>query len=233
LKGFLWLGLFVLQSGSSDIQRTAEVGKEAKLPCEYKIPAGQSLKSYIIYWQKPADGKPDLVAIAYKNGQKIISSTDPSYVNRTTMNEQDLTLSISSVKVSDIGKYKCIIILKTDKISETCVSLSVMANYSKPEIHADEPHKVCGPTQLTLKCSSHGGYPRTAMFGLVNNDLAEWSYTFTIDNQTELFNITGNLKLNVTEEDTVVQCSVGSEDFNMSTNYSLSRFLGFDPLHQP
>ncbi|XP_044298443.1 T-lymphocyte activation antigen CD86 isoform X1 [Varanus komodoensis] len=221
LKGFLWLGLFVLQSYSSGIlPMTAEVGDEVKLPCKFKIPSHTSLKSYIVYWQKHIEGRKDLVAIAYKDGKEMSDSKDPYYINRTRMNEQNFTLFISSVKVSDKGTYKCIIILESDKISETYVSLSVIAAFSKPKIYAEQ-FNACGPTQLTLRCFSYGGYPEPTMSGLINNETVEWSYTSIPDNQTELFNITGILTLNFTE-DSVVHCSVMS-NFNVSTNQRITR----------
>ncbi|XP_061483989.1 T-lymphocyte activation antigen CD80 isoform X2 [Rhineura floridana] len=219
LKGFLWLGLFVLQSvGSGTVQITAKVGNVATLPCNYKME--EPLTSYMIYWQKTVHaGVSDLVVIAYSHGNET-SSRNILYLNRTRMDEKNLTLWISSVKVSDEGEYKCVIILHENHIRNEHVYLSVEGDVSKPIIHVDVPHNACGPTELTLRCSSHGGYPQPEMSGFINNETVQWTYTSTSDNQTKLFNITGHLELNVSE-DILVQCLVGYRRFQVSTNLSL------------
>ncbi|XP_034972442.2 T-lymphocyte activation antigen CD80 [Zootoca vivipara] len=219
LKWFLWLGLFVLPFGCSDtVPVTAKVGGVATLPCNYKMQ--QPLASYRIYWQKyVGPGISDLVVIAYSNGEEN-TVKDIHFQNRTKMDEKNLTLWISGVNVSDQGKYKCIILLKEEHKGEKWVHLSVSADYRKPVIHVS--HNPCGPAQLTLMCSSHGGYPEAEMSWLVNNETVRYSYMTSIyDNYTKSFNITGNLQQNVSE-DILVQCQIHYSGLQVSTDYHLS-----------
>lgn len=110
---------------SQELRVVVQAGDEAKLPCSYKIPRGTPLASYIIYWQKPTNGQQDLVAMSYKYGKEVELDKDEFYKNRTKLNEQNLTLSIASVKVNESGQYKCVAILPSI-IKETYTHLSVI-----------------------------------------------------------------------------------------------------------
>ncbi|XP_007428009.1 T-lymphocyte activation antigen CD80-like [Python bivittatus] len=226
LKGFFWLSLFELLYSSSGIfsqeitNISAREGDEARLPCGYKISEGKTLESYYIYWQKPISGKPDLVVISYKHGKESESEKDILYKNRTKMDKHNLTLSISPVKLSDTGIYKCIAILKNYE-GEGAANLSVIAPFSKPIIKYNSSRNLCDPTELTLSCVSHGGSSWPKMYGFVNNKAVHWTSVVAYNNDSKLFNITGTLQLNVTEN-MLVQCSVGFSDFQVSTNDSLN-----------
>ncbi|XP_053165399.1 T-lymphocyte activation antigen CD80-like [Hemicordylus capensis] len=236
LKTVFWLGFFVFQpSSSSDVatmEVTAKAGDLAMLPCSLKIPPGKSLKDYNVYWQKPVpkNGN-ELVVIGYHYGQERPDWTDLVYQNRTTMDQRNFTLWISPVKVSDQGQYKCLI-LNPEKNYEAHLKLSVVADFSKPSIEAvfNPP---CAPTVLTLSCSSQGGYPQPEMSGLINNESVKWDHSSISDNQTQLFNITGNYnwQCNMTGE-IFVQCSVGYLGFEVSSSLSL-RTPECPPPEQP
>ncbi|XP_042313080.1 T-lymphocyte activation antigen CD80-like [Sceloporus undulatus] len=224
LMVILWLSLFVLQSDTSGkmMTVTAKVGDEAKLPCNSRIrPEDIHLPSHFIYWQKQVGNEdPDRVVISYAQGTEEHDRKHAHYGNRTKMNEKNFTLSISSVKVSDEGKYWCVI-LKNGKKGDGFINLSVVAHFSKPAIYAETPPNTCGPTQLTLNCSSYGGYPAPKMLVSINNVTVEWNYTVTFDNQTELYNVTGQMQINMTE-DIFVQCLVVYAGFEESVNRTWS-----------
>lgn len=82
----------------------------------------------------------------------------------------------------------------------------------------------CDPTNLTLMCLSHGGSSEPKMYGSINENPVNWTVT-SIENNAR-FNITGILQLNMTEN-ILIQCSVHYLDFQVSTNYSLSKFPPF------
>lgn len=77
-----------------------KVGAKVGLPCCYEIPSSESLQNYRVYWQKNTTD----VVLAYSEG-KMISTPK----NRTEMNETNLTLWISPVKILDSGPYQCIV----------------------------------------------------------------------------------------------------------------------------
>ncbi|KAH0624923.1 hypothetical protein JD844_032852, partial [Phrynosoma platyrhinos] len=200
----------------------AKVGDEIKLPCNSGIrPADISLALHYIYWQiKVKNEDTDRVVISYALGTEEHDSKHPHYRNRTRMNEKNFTLSISPVKVSDEGTYRCVI-LKDRKIGDGSINLTVVAHFRKPAIYVETPPNTCGPTQLTLSCSFHEGYPAPKMLGSINNETVEWNYTVTFDNQTELYNVTGQMQINVTE-DIFVQCSAVYAGFKESVNLTWS-----------
>ncbi|KAK9402215.1 Cd80: T-lymphocyte activation antigen CD80, partial [Crotalus adamanteus] len=208
---------------SQELTKVAvQAGDEAKLPC--KITIGASLESYYIYWQKPIPGNSDMVVISFKNGKEFESEKDKSYKNRSKIDNQNLTLSISSVTINDSGTYKCIAILQNHREGEASIDLSVITPFSKPIILDNLSSERCDSTNLTLRCLSHGGSSRPEMFGFINKKAVNWTSTVT-SNKT-LFNITGTLHLNMTEN-MLVECLVRFSDFHVSTNYSLSKFPPF------
>ncbi|KAL7983520.1 hypothetical protein Chor_000396, partial [Crotalus horridus] len=98
------------------------------------------------------------------------------------------------------------------------------APFSKPIILDNLSSERCDSTNLTLRCLSHGGSSRPEMFGFINKKAVNWTSTVT-SNKT-LFNITGTLHLNMTEN-MLVECLVRFSDFHVSTKYSLSKFPPF------
>ncbi|KAL8190700.1 UNVERIFIED_CONTAM: hypothetical protein K2H54_059519 [Gekko kuhli] len=100
----------------------AKVGEVATLPCVNNIRLDKPLERYNVYWQKVVGpGQTDQVVISYWNGQE--DRKDPNYEKRTTMDQQNLTVWISSVKMSDEGIYKCIILNNTTYHSQLYLSV--------------------------------------------------------------------------------------------------------------
>lgn len=111
---------------SQELTKVAvQAGDEARLPC--KITINTPLESYYIYWQKPIPGKSDMVVISYKNGKESESEKHKSYKNRSKIDKQNFTLSLSSVTINDSGTYKCIAILQNHKEGEAFIDLSVIS----------------------------------------------------------------------------------------------------------
>lgn len=110
------------------LEVTAKVGDVATLPCSYEMPADKSLTFFNVYWQKHVnDYESDLVVKSYTNGKEDLQY--PAYVNRTRVDPQNFTLWISSVKVADEGRYRCIVILKDNKEHENVLYLSVVGKW--------------------------------------------------------------------------------------------------------
>lgn len=100
----------------------AKVGEIATLPCEYNPYLNNPPKHFIVYWQRFIGfGQTDQVAISYWHGKR--DREDEHFTNRTTMDELNFTLWISPVKVSDEGKYKCIILNETARSTELDLSV--------------------------------------------------------------------------------------------------------------
>ncbi|XP_058042918.1 T-lymphocyte activation antigen CD80-like isoform X3 [Ahaetulla prasina] len=196
LKGFFWLCLFELlhsNSGtlSQELRVVVQAGDEARLPCGYKIPRGIPLESYYIYWQKPIHGKPDIVVISYKNGKEVELEKDPSYKNRSKLDEQNLTLSISSVTVNDSGKYSCVAILKSDA-KETFTHLSVIGS-SKPKMYGSINENPVNWTVTSNQRFGHFNITGILQFNMTENILIRCSVHY-LD-----FQVSTNYSLNMTK----------------------------------
>ncbi|CAM4455930.1 T-lymphocyte activation antigen CD80 isoform X1 [Lepidochelys kempii] len=228
LKNWFWQGLFVLHFTSlvcfpavfaQEMMLKAKVGDSVLLPCCYKLPSLYALFKYRVYWQT----KNSEVAIAYSKGVQL--KTDAKYENRTTMDLQNLTMSIFPVKLSDNDIYKCIVQELEDgaykRACDVTVVLAVVADFSKPVISADVPKDACGSTEVMVNCSSHGGFPKPRVSGILNNMSVDWQ-TKPAASENSLYNVTAKLQLNLTE-DIVLTCTIEYDDFKVSSNYSLKK----------
>ncbi|XP_067402413.1 T-lymphocyte activation antigen CD80 isoform X2 [Emydura macquarii macquarii] len=221
LKRWFWRGLFVLHFASlvfaQERKIRAKVGEKAILPCCYEIPSTESLHGYRVYWQT----KTSEVVIAYTYGN--LFEHKPELVNRTQMNQNNLTLSISPVELSDQDTYTCIVQGKESstgpyKLCEVSVVLSVVADFSTPVLSADG-QALCGSSEVTVTCSSHGGYPEPKVSGVLNNRTVNWQTKLS---GTSPYNITATLQHNLTE-DIALRCTIQYDGFEVSSDYILRK----------
>uniref|UniRef100_A0A8C8RB93 Ig-like domain-containing protein n=1 Tax=Pelusios castaneus TaxID=367368 RepID=A0A8C8RB93_9SAUR len=230
LKRWFWCGLFVLHFVSlvsaDEIRIKAKVGESVFLPCCHEIPSTKSLHDYRVYWQTDQD-----VVLAYSSGDLLKRSE--KYVNRTKMDQNNLTMSLFPVKLSDKDQYKCIVQQKGSTagyhvLCEKIVLLDVVVDYSKPLISADI-QSPCGSSEVMVTCLSHGGYPLPRVSGVLNNESVEWS---TEISKTSPYNVTATLQLNVTDDSTLT-CIIEYDNFEVSSNYTLRKQNECLPLLTP
>uniref|UniRef100_A0A8C3SUU6 Immunoglobulin domain-containing protein n=1 Tax=Chelydra serpentina TaxID=8475 RepID=A0A8C3SUU6_CHESE len=209
----------------------AKVGDSVILPCCHALPSPESLQKYRVYWQT----KTLEVVKAYSAGEPVPGSVpvDSKYMNRTKMDLQNLTLLIFPVELSDNDTYKCVVQeLEKGAYKRACdmtVVLVVVADFSKPVISADVPEDACGSTEVMVNCSSHGGFPKPRVSGVLNNMSVDWE-TKPPGSKNSLYNVTATLQLNLTE-DIFLTCTIEYDDFKVSSNYSLSKFLPIVRIH--
>uniref|UniRef100_A0A3B5LJK4 Ig-like domain-containing protein n=1 Tax=Xiphophorus couchianus TaxID=32473 RepID=A0A3B5LJK4_9TELE len=97
----------------------ADGGTTAKLPCAY---SGTALPDVVVGWH---DYENQRVRVAYrKNSGERMSDTGTPLVDRVTL-EEDLTLTIKSVKPSDPTKYYCQVTAGKDGSGEGETTLDV------------------------------------------------------------------------------------------------------------
>uniref|UniRef100_A0A674I7Y0 Ig-like domain-containing protein n=1 Tax=Terrapene triunguis TaxID=2587831 RepID=A0A674I7Y0_9SAUR len=220
IAAFAW-GWGNTQENDRDFENLvkAKVGKIIHLPCCHELPSPESQYNYRVYWQTEKE-----VVMAYSAGKLV--RTDAKFVNRTKMDLQNLTMSIFPVKLSDTDTYKCIVQVIEKGPSKLCdrtVDLVVEADFSKPVISADVPKDACGSTEVTVNCYSHGGFPAPRVSGILNNMSVDWQTNLS-DSKDSLYNVTAKLQLNLTE-DIFLTCTIEYDDFEVSSNYILSKFL--------
>ncbi|NWH63599.1 CD80 protein, partial [Geococcyx californianus] len=199
----------------------SKVGENVGLPCCHEIPSSQSLQNYRVYWQKNTTE----VVIAYAEGKKIDKHN--RYENRTEMNTSNLTLLISAVEILDNGIYQCVVQhLKPSQnpvvVCGETLTLFVTADFSEPNITTEVSAKTCESTEMVVRCSSYGGFPKAKFSGALNNESVVWNTSWVSESSLSPYNVTGELRLNVTKED-IITCSIEYDGFAKSTSLLLSK----------
>ncbi|XP_065597998.1 T-lymphocyte activation antigen CD80 [Cyrtonyx montezumae] len=229
LKRWLGLGLVVFHCitlGCAQEKKVAKskVGEKVGLPCCYKIPNSESLQNYRVYWQVNVTD----VVLAYSGGEKIHEHS--RYVNRTKLDLKNLTLWIYGVEILDRGPYQCIVQSlqsSPDKpgshlLCGEPVTLFVTADFSEPNIERKITASSCESTEMVVRCSSHGGFPKPRIYGVLNNVSVVLNTTWESESSLSPYNVTGTLWLNVTK-DINFTCFVEYDDFVMSTSLLLAK----------
>ncbi|NXJ08975.1 CD80 protein, partial [Odontophorus gujanensis] len=202
----------------------SKVGEKVGLPCCYKIPNSESLQNYRVYWQVNVTE----VVLAYSGGEKIHEHS--RYVNRTKLDLKNLTLWIYGVEILDRGPYQCIVQSlqsSPDKpgshlLCGEPVTLFVTADFSEPNIERKITASSCESTEMVVRCSSHGGFPKPRIYGVLNNVSVVLNTTWESESSLSPYNVTGTLWLNVTK-DINFTCFVEYDDFVMSTSLLLAK----------
>ncbi|NWQ88070.1 CD80 protein, partial [Burhinus bistriatus] len=199
----------------------SKLGEKVGLPCCHEIPSSESLHNYRIYWQKNTTD----VVLAYAEGKEI--SKHKRYENRTEMNSRNFTLWIYPVEILDNGPYQCVVQhLRSSQnsfvVCDETVTLFVTADFSKPNVTAEAPTNSCESTEMVVRCSSHGGFPKPKISGALNNMSIIWNVSWVSESSLSPYNVTGKLHLNVTR-DTIITCSVEYNGFAKSTSLLLKK----------
>ncbi|NXL42980.1 CD80 protein, partial [Podilymbus podiceps] len=199
----------------------SKVGEKVGLPCCHEIPSSESLHNYRVYWQKNITK----VVLAYAEGKKIAKHN--RYENRTEMDTRNLTLWISPVEIPDNGPYQCVVqhlrfSQNSFVVCDEPVTLFVTAEFSKPNVTAEVSDHSCESTEMVVRCSSHGGFPKPRISGTLNNASVVWNASWVSESSLSPYNVTGELRLNVTK-DSNITCTIEYNGLAKSTSLLLSR----------
>ncbi|NWV70229.1 CD80 protein, partial [Malurus elegans] len=194
----------------------SKVGEKVSLPCCHEIPSSESLHKYRVYWQKNITD----VVLAYSEGNMI--SKHKRYQQRTEMDPRNLTLWISPVEILDNGSYQCVVQRNSMVVCGQSITLFVTADFSNPNITAEVTADSCDLTEMVIVCSSHGGFPKPKISGVLNNVSVEWNASWMSKSSLSPYNVTGKLLLNVTK-DVNITCSVEHNGFVKSTSLFLKK----------
>ncbi|XP_078136454.1 CD276 antigen homolog isoform X2 [Sander vitreus] len=119
------------------------------------------------------------------------SFAEPSW-NERNMN---VSLLITNTAVEQEGDYTCSVITNSGDGSSS-TSLKVTAKYNKPTIHSN-PETIPLNTDVTLMCSSDGGYPKGQLRWFDENNM-EWTKSSQMEakpTEIGLFHLSSKLSL--------------------------------------
>uniref|UniRef100_A0A671TPE6 Ig-like domain-containing protein n=1 Tax=Sparus aurata TaxID=8175 RepID=A0A671TPE6_SPAAU len=139
----------------------ALAGDDVILPCQ--LQPAVSISSETLLWTKP--GLFPKYIHVHRAGRPMVMGQNPSYYNRTALFVDQLmngnvSLKLFRVKLSDAGRYTCII---DSKKMEASVQLTVGAA-SSPVVNITWTDRIRGG--VVLQCKSSGWYPEPEMFWL-------------------------------------------------------------------
>ncbi|XP_039699022.1 T-lymphocyte activation antigen CD80 [Pteropus medius] len=206
-------GLFDFCFCSGIIQVTKTVKDVAVLSCGYNISTDE-LTRVRIYWQKYHN-----MVLAVINGKVQVW---PEYENRTfTDISNNLSIVILALRLSDSGKYTCVI-QKTEKGSYKrehliSVMLFVRADFPVPNI-TDLGNPFTNIKRII--CSTSGGFPKPQLSWLENGrELDAINTTVSQDPETELYTISSKLDFNVTNNHSFI-CLVKYGNLTVSQTFN-------------
>ncbi|XP_019480532.1 PREDICTED: ICOS ligand isoform X1 [Hipposideros armiger] len=171
----LLLLLSGLRAGVVDIQEEearAMVGSDVVLNCIYTKESSFDLKDLFVYWQIGVADKLMIVtyylpqnrsARHYNNQYK-----DRAHLSLDSMKRGDFSLHLYNVTPQDEQKFNCIVFQKAQRILDVVVTLHVAAPYSMPMVST--PSGTPEGEELTITCTSMGGYPRPNVFWINKTD---------------------------------------------------------------
>ncbi|XP_018934846.1 butyrophilin subfamily 1 member A1-like isoform X2 [Cyprinus carpio] len=182
----------------------ALAGEDVFLPC--------SVKPYIsvvdmrVEWFRP-DLKNALVYL-YEDHDDRNTNQSQSYRGRTKLNHQELqrgnaSLKLSSVQVSDEGRYKCLIQSKSWSVNATVIVRVEAVAGSPPVIIVDGFDQSGG---LRLQCESEGWYPEPVLEWLDSEGVRLSSETAETHRNEDGFSVKHTLT--VYETDSKIHCRV-------------------------
>ncbi|XP_061766862.1 cell adhesion molecule 3 isoform X1 [Nerophis ophidion] len=219
----LWLLITICVSGQTTrtnsfvtveckMDNVGKYGNQSMLNCGI-VTAKEARDATVmmVTWKK--DG---VLLLGFEKPSKLNESPRFSFTKSWSMKNMNVSLLIANTSVADQGEYTCEVVTDRGR-HETSANLSVAARYSQPTI-LYTPMDVSPKSQVTLTCSSEGGYPEGRLGWFLGPTRKEFGDSKTEVNVTRngLFHLSS--KLNVPPEMTASEytCKVynanGGED---------------------
>ncbi|XP_021453734.2 CD276 antigen isoform X1 [Oncorhynchus mykiss] len=191
------------------------IGQPVLLPCDRSTLATPNYPTKTrIYWQ---DLTPRVLHV-FKDGNEEYVHQNLWYKNRTTINTDqlasgNLSLLLNPVNVRDnLLTCKVFLIINGVNSQECQITVNVAASYQKPTLNF---------TDMTLVCTTHGGFPEHQVTWRTHNRTLERHEAVTKTTQdpgTGTYNISS--QVNVTEGQNIT-CSI----YNPILNETQSNFI--------
>ncbi|XP_045439907.1 T-lymphocyte activation antigen CD86 isoform X3 [Pipistrellus kuhlii] len=205
-----------LLSGAASMERQAYFNKTGDLPCEFVNSEEISLADLVVFWQH----EKKMVLYELYRGQEKPQNVNAIYKNRTSLDQYNLTLRLHNVQIKDKGLYQCFIHHFKESqgmipIHQKDINLSVLANFSQPEIMLISNRTE--NSNINMTCSSVQGYPKPKkMYFLLKTINSTYEYDADMkiiqDDDTGLYNVSISLSFLVfPETNTSIFCVLQPE----------------------
>uniref|UniRef100_A0A096ME37 Basal cell adhesion molecule (Lutheran blood group) n=1 Tax=Poecilia formosa TaxID=48698 RepID=A0A096ME37_POEFO len=196
----------------------ADGGTTAKLPCTF---SGTALSNFVVDWHIVKEIGNQRIRVAYRtiSGERMSDPGTP-LVGRVTL-EEDLTLTIKSVKPSDPNKYYCQVTAGKDGSGEGETILEVFVAPQTPVIQ--KPSQAISVDQEVSSevgaCEAKNGFPSPRIIWFKDNqplpeikDRKEKTYMLltSVKETTGLYSIKNTLHMRPTkaDKDSIFHCTV-------------------------
>ncbi|XP_054483371.1 butyrophilin-like protein 10 [Anoplopoma fimbria] len=200
----------------------AMVGEDVVLPCQLEPPADAF--SMTMEWGRP-DLDPRFVHV-WHDGQELLSDKNDAYKGRTSLSisklkRGDISLKLSTVKISDNGMYKCYI----PKLSKEYFVELLVGAVSSPAISLAGLHKAS--SGVVLDCESRGWYPEPEVLWLdAEGNLLSAGPTETVRGPDDLYTVSSRVTVEKRHSNSFT-CRVQQKNTNQTreTHITVPGFL--------
>ncbi|KAJ8280433.1 hypothetical protein GJAV_G00054500 [Gymnothorax javanicus] len=182
----------------------AEVGGLVRLPCELQSQGNVTF----MYMQR-------VNPPAFVNGfhHKRASEPHEMFSNRSAVPLSLAWVELWDVRVSDEGKYECILMDETPDIKKKTLYLKVTAKFSAAVVKANCSSDNVGGCGCTVTCTSSGGYPCTSVKWTFQPQVADAQWmevnnSCLQDEVTRLYTSSSSIFIN-SSQPLKITCTVG------------------------
>ncbi|XP_034371484.2 T-lymphocyte activation antigen CD86 isoform X2 [Arvicanthis niloticus] len=210
----------IVFTATASMKRQAYFNRTAYLPCPNTKAQNISLSELVVFWQD----QNKLVLYEHYLGTEKPDNVNSKYLGRTSFDRETWALRLHNVQIKDMGSYDCFIQRKPPTgsiiLQQTETELSVIANFSKPEI--EPAQNITRNSGINLTCSSKQGYPKPKkMYFLITNSTNKYGDNMQIsqDNVTELFSVSISLSHSFPDGvyNMTVECFLETESITISS----------------
>ncbi|KAL3057239.1 hypothetical protein OYC64_007674 [Pagothenia borchgrevinki] len=194
---YIMTGAISVTGSAALIQYRGVVGGSVTFSC----PVAENSTLELMYIQRSSE---------FVNGYYKREEIKSSVWSNTRMDTKKGTMHMSSLNVSHQGDYQCYTMYSDIPIVKTDMHLSVTGNYSKPALTMDSCDQ-SAPLSCLLTCVAHGGYPEAEVkWNISQTHTLKAMNNITRDNVTLLVNTSSTARLNCSNGETFISCSVGN-----------------------
>ncbi|KAM4706747.1 programmed cell death 1 ligand 2-like [Discoglossus pictus] len=175
---------------------SAQYGGTVQMACTFQVEDNFNINDLRVSWEHiPISDTQNKEVILFTNGRTDLSKQDSSYYGRTSLLMDELTkgraiLEISDVKLTDAGKYICILQLRGSDYKT--IDLGVQASYKNIHTYTQ---KSANGEDVSLACQALG-FPKAEVYWKNNGiNISVQTNTSYILTDEGLYNTTSTIPI--------------------------------------